>query len=418
MSKKQKKPFSVRIPVVTEFSALVSPPSIRPISKKQKRPFSFRIPITEVLAFTEPATRDISRRVSHRWNADELKTRHKYYHLECQQLMNSFPARFSPNIDYRNRFITLSKQDYSQSSLEPAAALLEFNRQYKVFVVGKVPNISKDVAGHALAVVCEATAGDEFRECDVCLTKMINGTESHHCDVCDYDLCRNCAAINAAATKQAENLVLFTCEIKPTIDEENHLTFDINLNNDNVQTEDNAMDLKIWIENRTTNKITLFGEHFNIFRFFEGFDHNLDPVEPAGEFEFDVGGEFDGGYDAGSLEDEGEKFDWWEPMDSAESKLVTKSLQYVFEAPSGPDFSGIDVSILPSALVPDLNYEEEQDNIIESWYNTSSGMSTRPLRIQIKYTKADYENEWEDSFVAFTPQRLMLSLRSGMMKWF
>jgi hypothetical protein len=178
------------------------------------------------------------------------------------------------------------------------------------------------------------------------------------------------------------------------------------------------MDLKIWIENRTTNKITLFGEHFNIFRFFEGFDHNLDPVEPAGEFEFDVGGEFDGGYDAGSLEDEGEKFDWWEPLDSAESKLVTKSLQYVFEAPSGPDFSGIDVSILPSALVPDLNYEEEQDNIIESWYNTSSGMSTRPLRIQIKYTKADYENEWEDSFVAFTPQRLMLSLRSGMMKWF
>jgi hypothetical protein len=96
-----------------------------------------------------------------------------------------------------------SKQDYSQSSLEPAAALLEFNRQYKVFVVGKVPNISKDVAGHALAVVCEATAGDEFRECDVCLTKMINGTESHHCNMCDYDLCRNCAAINAAASSNA-----------------------------------------------------------------------------------------------------------------------------------------------------------------------------------------------------------------------
>ena len=385
------------------------------MNKKQKKPFSFRIPVTEVLAFAEPMTRDISRRVSHRWNADEKKTRNRYYYL---LLMTSFPAQQqAPNIDYRNRFITLSKQDYSQSILDPAAALLEFNRKYKVFVVGKGRDISKDVAGHALALVCEATAGDKFRECDVCLTRVDNGTDSHHCSGSHLGRTSNCAAINAAGTKQAENLVLFTVTCEPTIDEENHLTFDIYLNNDNVQTEDNAMDLKIWIEDRTTNMITLFGEHFDIFRFFEGFDHNLIGKNEGTEFE--PSHPFDGGYDAGSLENESEKFDWWEPFDSEESQqLVTKSLQYVFEAPSGPDFSGIDMSMLPSILVPNVNYEEEQDKIIKSWYKTESGVSTRPLRIQIKYTKADYDNEWGDSFVAFTPQRLMLSLRSGMMKWF
>ena len=256
-----------------------------------------RVPMQHVLIFCNPRGRDRARSVSRHWDKTEKQTRQQFYFPLVIQLCPVTAKKFSKTVDYRKRFIALTTKTFDDCGQktrslvvsEANRTLEKFNKNFSVIVIGSMvvqkrdnhyrPNVKKQMASLG-DVVFKEEATLSFKHS---VTKKSYG---HY----------------RRTKKPVEKPVAQLCmnvKMKP-------LTLPESFKNNN-DTRHTLM-IQIWIRDKQTNAIGLWGMHDGVLASWECWDEfddtpvanyhavNDDDGWGWGEEPLDVGSDWSGGH--------------------------------------------------------------------------------------------------------------------------